>query len=227
MPETARTYGLTVDRWVDERLDPERSTEAATRFLADLYRRFGSWDLAMAAYNMGHGGLVRSIKKFNTNDFWQLGRHEAGIPWETSLYVPKILATAIAMNNKKSFGLDDVAPDPPEAFDVVPRRTGRRARRRGAKPRASTLPRSSASIPHSCRVARRLPPRAEPRRTTRCACRARAPPPRARFPAWNVRARSSSRSSSVRAIPRRRLRARRGRARPPFAARTVSARRRC
>ncbi|HEX6276186.1 MAG TPA: LysM peptidoglycan-binding domain-containing protein, partial [Polyangiaceae bacterium] len=119
MPETARTYGLAVDRWVDERLDPERSTEAATRFLADLYRRFGSWDLAMAAYNMGHGGLVRSIKKFNTNDFWELGRHEAGIPWETSLYVPKILATAIAMNNKKSFGLDDVAADPPESFDVV------------------------------------------------------------------------------------------------------------
>ncbi len=119
MPETARTYGLTVDRWVDERLDPERSTEAATRFLADLYRRFGSWDLAMAAYNMGHGGLARSIKKFNTNDFWELGRHEAGIPWETSLYVPKILATAIAMNNKKSFGLDDIDPDPPEAFDVV------------------------------------------------------------------------------------------------------------
>jgi membrane-bound lytic murein transglycosylase D len=119
MPDTARTYGLTVDRWVDERLDPERSTEAATRFLADLYRRFGSWDLAMAAYNMGHGGLARSIKKFNTNDFWELGRHEAGIPWETSLYVPKILATAIAMNNKKSFGLDGIEPDPPESFDTV------------------------------------------------------------------------------------------------------------
>jgi membrane-bound lytic murein transglycosylase D len=119
MPDTARTYGLTVDRWVDERLDPERSTEAATRFLADLYRRFGSWDLAMAAYNMGHGGLARSIKKFNTNDFWELGRHEAGIPWETSLYVPKILATAIAMNNKKSFGLDGIDPDPAEAFDTV------------------------------------------------------------------------------------------------------------
>jgi membrane-bound lytic murein transglycosylase D len=119
MPDTARTYGLTVDRWVDERLDPERSTEAATRFLADLYRRFGSWDLAMAGYNMGHGGLARSIKKFNTNDFWELGRHEAGIPWETSLYVPKILATAIAMNNKKSFGLDGIEPDPAESFDTV------------------------------------------------------------------------------------------------------------
>jgi membrane-bound lytic murein transglycosylase D len=119
MPDTARTYGLTVDRWVDERLDPERSTEAAVRFLADLYRRFGSWDLAMAGYNMGHGGLARAMKKFNTNDFWELARHEAGIPWETTLYVPKILATAIVMNNKKSFGLDGIEPDPPENFGVI------------------------------------------------------------------------------------------------------------
>jgi membrane-bound lytic murein transglycosylase D len=119
MPETARTYGLTVDRWVDERQDPERETQAAVRYLADLYHRYGSWDLAMAAYNMGHGGLTRAIKKFNTNDFWQLARHEAGIPWETTLYVPKILATAIVMNNKRAFGLDGIKPDPPESFDVV------------------------------------------------------------------------------------------------------------
>jgi len=119
MPETARTYGLTVDRWVDERQDPERATEAAVRFLADLYRRFGSWDLAMAAYNMGHGGMLRAVKKFNTNDFWELARHEAGIPWETTLYVPKILATAVVMNNKRAFGLDGIKPDPPESFDVI------------------------------------------------------------------------------------------------------------
>ncbi|HEV8548508.1 MAG TPA: transglycosylase SLT domain-containing protein, partial [Polyangiaceae bacterium] len=119
MPETARTYGLTVDRWVDERQDPERATEAAVRFLADLYRRFGSWELAMAAYNMGHGGLVRAIKKFNTNDFWELARLEAGIPWETTLYVPKILATAIVMNNRRAFALDGIKPDPAESFDVI------------------------------------------------------------------------------------------------------------
>ncbi len=119
MPETARTYGLTVDRWVDERQDPERETQAAVRYLADLHHRYGSWDLAMAAYNMGHGGLSRAIKKFNTNDFWQLARHEAGIPWETTLYVPKILATAIVMNNKRAFGLDGIKPDAPESFDVV------------------------------------------------------------------------------------------------------------
>ena len=119
MPETARTYGLTVDRWVDERQDPARETEAAVRFLADLYRRFGSWDLAMAAYNMGHGGLGRAIKKFNSNDFWELARHEAGIPWETTLYVPKILATAVVMSNKRAFGLDGIKADPPESFDVI------------------------------------------------------------------------------------------------------------
>jgi membrane-bound lytic murein transglycosylase D len=119
IPESGRMYGLTVDRWVDERLDPERSTEAAVRYLTDLRSRFGSWELAMAAYNMGHGGLLRAMRKFNTNDFWTLSRFEAGLPWETSLYVPKIMATAIAMTNKKAFGIDDVTPDLPIAFDVV------------------------------------------------------------------------------------------------------------
>jgi len=75
--------------------------------------------LSMAAYNMGYGGLSRSVKKFNTNDFWELSRYEAGIPWETTLYVPKILATAVLMNNRRAFGLDGVSEDPPERFDVV------------------------------------------------------------------------------------------------------------
>lgn len=119
MPDAGRTYGLTVDRWVDERLDPERSTEAASRYLSDLYRRFGSWELAIASYNMGYGGLSKSIRKYNSNDFWELVRYEAGIPWETTLYVPKIFALAIVMNNKKAFGLDMVPSDPPESFDVV------------------------------------------------------------------------------------------------------------
>lgn len=119
VPESARMYGLTVDRWVDQRFDPERSTEAAVRYLSDLRTRFGSWELAMAAYNMGHGGLLRAMKKFNTNDFWVLTRYEAGLPYETTLYVPKILATAIAMANKKAFGIDDVEPDAPLSFDTV------------------------------------------------------------------------------------------------------------
>jgi membrane-bound lytic murein transglycosylase D len=119
VPESARMYGLTVDRWVDERLDPERSTEAAVRYLSDLRTRFGSWELAMAAYNMGHGGLLRAVRKFNSNDFWALSRYEAGLPWETTLYVPKILATAIVMANKRAFGIADIEQDPPISFDTV------------------------------------------------------------------------------------------------------------
>jgi membrane-bound lytic murein transglycosylase D len=119
MPDAGRTYGLTVDRWVDERLDPERSTQAASRYLSDLYRRFGSWELAIASYNMGYGGLARAIRKFNSNDFWELVRYEAGVPWETALYVPKIFALSIVMNNKKAFGLDAIEIDAPESFDVV------------------------------------------------------------------------------------------------------------
>ncbi len=119
IPETARLYGLTVDRWVDERLDPLRSTQAAAQYLGDLWRRFGSWELAMAAYNMGSGGVSRSIRKYNSNDYWRLSRLEAGLPWETALYVPKVLATAIVMKNRRAFGFADVQPDPALTFDTV------------------------------------------------------------------------------------------------------------
>ncbi|WP_438042500.1 transglycosylase SLT domain-containing protein [Sorangium sp. So ce128] len=119
MPEGARIYGLTVDRWVDERLDPERSTLAAARYLSDLRRRFGGWELAFAAYNMGYGGLLASIRKYNTNDFWELSRLEAGMPLETALYVPKILAIAIVARNPAVFGCDDVELDPAVTFDKI------------------------------------------------------------------------------------------------------------
>lgn len=124
MPEGARIYGLTVDRWIDERLDPERSTLAAARYLADLHTRFGSWELAFAAYNMGYGGLLASIRKYNTNDFWELSRLESGMPLETALYVPKIVAIAIVARNKSVFGLEDVELDPAVAFDTISVRPG-------------------------------------------------------------------------------------------------------
>jgi len=119
MPETGRQYGLVVDRWIDERLDPERSTVAASKFLQDLYRRFGTWELALAAYNMGYGGLLSAIRKYNTNDFWDLCQYEAGIPWETTLYVPKIISLAILAKNPSAFGLEGVQRDPLIANDTV------------------------------------------------------------------------------------------------------------
>jgi membrane-bound lytic murein transglycosylase D len=111
MPETGRIYGLPQDRWVDERLDVTAATEAAADFLGDLYHRFGNWDLAMASYNMGYAGVVVAERRYNTNDFWQLSKLEGSLPWETTLYVPKILAAAIVMHNPKVFGMDGITPE--------------------------------------------------------------------------------------------------------------------
>jgi len=119
MPETGRLYGLPQDRFVDERVDVTAETEAAADFLNDLHRRFGSWDFAMAAYNMGYAGLVSAERKYNTNDFWALSKLEGSLPWETTLYVPKILAAAVVMKNPKVFGLDTIVPDAPLEWDEI------------------------------------------------------------------------------------------------------------
>lgn len=119
IPDSGRIYGLTVDKWVDERLDPARSSQAASRYLADLYTRFGTWEMAMAAYNMGHAGLLKTVRKYNTNDYWKLVHYEAALPWETILYVPKVFAIAIVMNNRRAFNLQDIEPDPAITFDTV------------------------------------------------------------------------------------------------------------
>jgi len=119
MPSVARAYGLEVSHWVDGRRDPERAAESAARYLKDLYVRFGSWHLAFAAYNAGYGAILRSIARYNTNDYWELCRHESGLPWETTLYVPKILAAAIVGHNRAAFGFADVPPDPPWAYDTI------------------------------------------------------------------------------------------------------------
>jgi len=119
MPGAARAYGLEVGYWIDARRDPERSAEAAARYLKDLYVRFNSWPLVFAAYNAGYGAVLKSITRYNTNDYWELCRHEAGLPWESSLYVPKIMAAAIVGHNLEAFGFSDVIPDPPFAYETV------------------------------------------------------------------------------------------------------------
>ena len=119
MPETAKIYGLSIDRWVDQRLDAPLATDAAADFLADLHRRFGSWELALAAYNMGYAGLTSVVRRYNTNDFWSLARTEGTLPWETTLYVPKILAAAVVAHNLGAFGLGDVQLDAPAETDEV------------------------------------------------------------------------------------------------------------
>jgi len=117
--QAAQFYGLRVDHWVDERLDPERSTQAAALFMRDLYDRFGSWELSFAAYNMGYAGLLRSMRKYNSNDYWLLSHLEAGMPFETSLYVAKITAMAIVANNPERFGFANLTRESPLALSKV------------------------------------------------------------------------------------------------------------
>jgi membrane-bound lytic murein transglycosylase D len=119
MPETGRIYGLTMDRWIDQRYSVDLATTAAADMLADLHRGFGSWELALAAYNMGHAGLSSVVRRYNTNDFWSLARTEGSLPWETTLYVPKILAASVVAHNLVAFGFGDLVVDAPVETDAV------------------------------------------------------------------------------------------------------------
>jgi membrane-bound lytic murein transglycosylase D len=92
MPATAKRFGLSVS-WPDERINPEKSAHAAADYLRYLHEQFGSWPLAIAAYNAGEGRVGRAIKSTGGSSFPALSRH---LPAETRLYVPKVLATVAA-----------------------------------------------------------------------------------------------------------------------------------
>ncbi len=107
MSATGDVYGLQQSKHLDQRKNPRLATQAAAHHLHDLYFRFGSWDLALAAYNMGYEQLLDAIDKYGTADFNELARQEA-IPSETAAYVPKIAAAAIVANNLEHFGFEKV-----------------------------------------------------------------------------------------------------------------------
>jgi membrane-bound lytic murein transglycosylase D len=115
MPETATAYHLNIlENVIDERRSPPKSTEAAIHFLADLYQRFESWDLALAAYNMGPYRLAELLQHAGDDvDFWDL--REAGLlPAQASNYVPTIEAFALILANLgvlKFGAIQTVAPE--------------------------------------------------------------------------------------------------------------------
>ncbi len=100
---TGQRYGLLIDTYVDERRDPVRATEAAAKYLRDLYNIFGSWYLAMSAYNAGEGRIMGAIRSGKSRDFWTLVE-KGTLPRETSNYVPKFLAAMIIGRNLEKFG---------------------------------------------------------------------------------------------------------------------------
>ncbi len=105
MAKTARRYGLRVDQWVDERLDPEKSTVAAAAYLRDLYAQFGSWTLAQAAYNAGEATVVRAIRVTGSSDFWVLNRTRF-LRRETKEFVPAIQAATLIGRDPEQYGFE-------------------------------------------------------------------------------------------------------------------------
>ena len=104
MPDTARRYGLTVEPGNDHRTHPEHATRAAARYLQDLYRMFGDWELALAAYNAGEDRVQRAIERAGARDFNELARRKL-LPPETRNYVPAVLAAWAQMNSAQTMRL--------------------------------------------------------------------------------------------------------------------------
>jgi membrane-bound lytic murein transglycosylase D len=113
-----RSYGLTRNAWEDDRQDPEKSTRAAAHHLKDLYNEFGDWYLAMAAYNSGPGTVQQAVRRTGYADFWELYNRNV-LPKETRNYVPIIVAMTIMAKNPAQYGLQDVNPEKPVAYDTL------------------------------------------------------------------------------------------------------------
>ena len=120
MKGTGKRYGLRIDRWIDERRDPEKATEAAAEYLGDLYGLFNDWHLAAAGYNAGEGKIGRAIKKYKTVDFWQLSQPKYKyLRRETKDYVPKLIAAAMIAKEPAKYGFDDIEYHPSLACEKV------------------------------------------------------------------------------------------------------------
>lgn len=119
MTYTGRDYGLRIDWWVDDRRDPEKSTDAALRYLSDLSRMFnGDWWLAWASYNGGQGRVMKATRYAGTTDFWKIAQGD-WLHTETENYVPKLIAAAIIGKHPERYGFVGVRYMPEWKFDAV------------------------------------------------------------------------------------------------------------
>ncbi|MBZ0157400.1 MAG: transglycosylase SLT domain-containing protein [Alphaproteobacteria bacterium] len=115
---TAKRYGLVIDWWRDERKDPVKSTHAAAQYLKDLYKMFGSWNLALAAYNAGEGRISRALKKSDVSDYWSL-LHTKQIRDETKEYVPRYIAATMIANTPEEYGFSNLDYHEPLAYEEI------------------------------------------------------------------------------------------------------------
>jgi membrane-bound lytic murein transglycosylase D len=118
---TGRAYGLEINAWVDERMDPEKSTRAAARHLKDLHERYGDWQIALAGYNCSPRCIQRAIRRAKSNGhaeptYWDMYRY---LPRETRGYIPMFIATAFITSNPGAFGLEQPEPGPAYEYQMV------------------------------------------------------------------------------------------------------------
>jgi len=117
---TGKLYGLDSGAYVDERRDIEKATRAAAEHLRDLYKMYGDWNLAFAAYNAGAGSVNKAIARSGTRDYWKMtsGKKRFLRP-ETIDYVPRIMAAAIVAKNYKKYGFSSDIFKETQSFEKV------------------------------------------------------------------------------------------------------------
>ena len=114
---TALRFGLRKNRFLDERKDFEKSTFAARKYLKFLYKKFGTWVLAVAAYNMGENKLTQLIKKHQTSNFWILAQ-KSDFPYETAHYIPQLMAAIAIAKAPELFGFNHLKIKTPHRYEV-------------------------------------------------------------------------------------------------------------
>ncbi len=115
---TGHDYGLMQTASTDDRMDPEKATRAAARYLKDLYSHFGDWYLAMAAYDCGPACVDHAVMRTGYADFFELRRLNV-LPKETQNYVPVILAMTIVGKNAPAYGLDNLDLESPVETESI------------------------------------------------------------------------------------------------------------
>lgn len=116
---TGKKYGLTINSWVDERMNLEKSTVAAANYLTDLYNMFESWELAAAGYNAGEFRVQKAINKYKYDNFWDMSNSRKALPRETREYVPKIVAALVIVKNPEKYGFTQIDYHDPQEYEVA------------------------------------------------------------------------------------------------------------
>ena len=115
---TGKRYGLRSDWWIDERRDPEKSTVAAAKYLKDLYDMFECWYLAAAGYNAGEKKIAAAMKRYGTEDFWELTKYRY-LKQETKDYVPQMIAAALIAKDPEKYGFVGIEYQEPLRYEKV------------------------------------------------------------------------------------------------------------